>query len=237
MKTEPHLSFDVGIEMMRLHTWALFSVLLALAGCESELGPPNIDAVAYQPLGSVTGDPPDDFKEGPDPYVDGEQRLSLGIFYEGGFSDTYEIDNQNTFFYIYSMTFAIEATTECAEGTFSDEIRHLGNGWLGGGVHFSETQDLSMWDSMQVSLKSESESMNNAKIHMKSAAEGILAASTYGFSADGEWHHLEIPLADFEDAGVDLAQIEVALMIILEGGTIDDTLLVDNVYFTAGASQ
>ena len=212
-------------------------MLLAFTACDSELGPPDFDAVAYQPLGTVEGDPKDDFKDGPDPYEEGEQRLSLGIFYEGGFSDTYEIDNQNASFFIYSMTFTIEAISECTEGTYSEEIRHLGRGWFGGGVHFGENQDLSGWETMHLSLWSESAAMDGLDIRMKSAEEGMVSASAYGFTANGEWHHLAIPLADFEAEGVDLTDIEVALMLILEGGAADDALRIDNVYFTAGASE
>ena len=67
--------------------------------------------------------------------------------------------------------------------------------------------------------------------------EGILTAADYGFVADGEWQHIAIPLADFEAEGVDLTDIEVALMLILEGGAADDMLRIDNVYFTAGDSE
>ena len=200
------------------------------------MGPPDTDAVAYQPLGTVEGDPVDEFKDGPDPFEEGEQRLSLGIFYEG-YSDAYEIDNENAFFYIYSTTFSIEAVSECTEGTYSEEIRHLGKGWFGGGVHFGNNQDLSAWDTMHLSLWSESPAMEGLKIHMKSVTEGILTAADYGFVADGEWQHIAIPLADFEAEGVDLTDIEVALMLILEGGAADDMLRIDNVYFTAGDSE
>jgi len=223
--------------MKRFLSICTMSSLFALLGCDTELGPPDTDAVAYLPLGTVEGDPQDEFKDGPDPYEEGEQRLSLGIFYEGGYSDTYEIDNDNASFFIYSTTFTIEAVSECTEGTYSEEIRHLGKGWFGGGVHFGDNQDLSAWDTMHLSLWSESSSIEGLKIHMKSVEEGKLPASAYGFAADGEWHHIAIPLADFAEQGVDLTDIEVALMLILEGGSADDTFRVDNVYFTAGDSE
>ena len=96
------------------------SLFFLLTGCDRALGPPDTDAVAYQPLGTVEGDPVDEFKDGPDPFEEGEQRLSLGIFYEGGYSDAYEIDNENAFF-TFTAPPSIECF-ECTEGTYSEEI-------------------------------------------------------------------------------------------------------------------
>ena len=45
------------------------------------------------------------------------------------------------------------------------------------------------------------------------------------------------PSRGFAAEGVDLTDIEVALMLILEGGAADDMLRIDNVYFTAGAQN
>ena len=38
---------------------------------------------------------------GPNPYEEGDARLSLGIFYEGGFSEEIPIDEVDSFFYIW----------------------------------------------------------------------------------------------------------------------------------------
>jgi hypothetical protein len=57
-----------------------------------------------------------------------------------------------------------------------------------------------------------------------------VAASTYGFAADGQWHHLEIPLSDFLD--LDLSRINIGFSIARSGGIEGDELLIDNLYFT-----
>jgi hypothetical protein len=54
--------------------------------------------------------------------------------------------------------------------------------------------------------------------------------AAFGFSADGEWHHLVIPLADFAAAGVDLSQVTGPLIVAGEGGAEGDVLYIDNLY-------
>ena len=55
-------------------------------------------------------------------------------------------------------------------------------------------------------------------------------ASDYGYSDDGEWHHLEIPLQVFADGGVDLSEVLIPLRLGGMGGESGERLLVDNLY-------
>ena len=53
-----------------------------------------------------------------------------------------------------------------------------------------------------------------------------------GMSADGAWHTLVIPLADFVADGLNLAAVSSPLNLTGPGGDAGDVLLLDNVYFT-----
>ena len=44
-----------------------------------------------------TGSEEVDLFAGPDPYEDGESRLSLGVFYESGYSDIIPVDEESSF--------------------------------------------------------------------------------------------------------------------------------------------
>ena len=74
-----------------------------------------------------TGSEEVDLFAGPDPYEDGESRLSLGVFYESGYSDIIPVDEES-FFYIWitedtsAPTFGQTPTTDRIEGNVADEI-------------------------------------------------------------------------------------------------------------------
>ena len=65
---------------------------------------------------------------------------------------------------------------------------------------------------------------------MLGGSEGRVTASTLGFSADGEWHHLVIPLTDFSAAGADLSQVTAPLILAGDGGAQGAVLYIDNLY-------
>ena len=71
---------------------------------------------------------------GPDPFRTGEQRLNIGLFYEGESTDAVVIDDVDTAFYIWSETFSIVSSNDPVEGDWSDEIIVGDFGWWGGGI-------------------------------------------------------------------------------------------------------
>ena len=75
-------------------------MLLVLVGCRSGTNDSNYeDQVPFDfGLDSIVG---------PDPYVEGNQRLSIGGFYEGGSSENIEINQENTHLYLYENTVAL----------------------------------------------------------------------------------------------------------------------------------
>ena len=171
---------------------------------------------------------------GPDPYVPGEPRLSLGIFYEGPSSQNMEVDGASSNFYIFisgsNLTLDLEdETLDRVEGEKSDRMTHRGLGWWGSGVIWEPSRDLSEWTTLAVSLKSND--LKEVNITMGTPDKEVgLSAGDYGYAADGEWHHLRVPLADFTDKGVSLADLKVAFALGAAGGTAGDSILVDAVY-------
>jgi hypothetical protein len=196
-------------------------LLLLLLACRPDPGRP------FYPTPEPWVDTADAFFPGPDPYEDGDSRLSLGPFYEGEYSDFLPADN----FYIYEETFAVYPTDDRVEGYSADIWQHLGKAWWGGGLHYDTAQDLSGWDTLHISLNSEELSL--VEVALNGGAEARVNAADYGYTNDGEWHHLSIPMTAFTSGGANLAQVTVPLILIGAGGAEGDELIVDNLYLTA----
>ena len=170
---------------------------------------------------------------GPDPYEEGEERLSLGIFYEMGSSEAYVIDNSANFFYIWSNTFSLFTSDQRIEGTISHEVVVGTLGWWGGGVFWSEEVNLGEWTTMHVSLKTGDERLSAIEIGIGQGDGEIIhwfPAEEYGFVYDNEWNHLLLPLSVAWDA-LDSSRIQMPFN-IRGSGPEGASLLIDNVYFT-----
>lgn len=174
---------------------------------------------------------------GPEPYEEGDARLAVGLFYEGGYSEIIPIDDAVSHYYIYSNTFSQSADTSIlVEGRESAKLTHGSQGWFGGGLTWDVAQDLSAWTTLHVSMRSRSADLEDTNIHMSSnggAQEGVVASADYGFIADGAWHHLSIPLSDFQGEGVVLSAISGPFVFVGAGGSEGSELWFDNLYFTA----
>lgn len=216
--------------------WATLAMssLIGL-GCRQDAGAP--DPERFLPI----TDPPGAVEPlpGPEPWVEGEARLSLGIFYEGGYSDRVAIDGIGTHYYIYlgaggELTYRQVTDTDRIEGTSSDRILHGGGPWWGGGVHWDAARDLTRWTRLHVSLKSSSEAFASVQVGMGS--DGVAAqvdAADYGYVADGQWHSIVIPISDLTEQGLALSAVVDPLVLGGGTGTSADSLKVDNVYLTA----
>lgn len=214
-----------------MKTTKAITVLLAAlgaAGCRPDPGVPtyrNADDF-------LNPDGPDNGPiEGPDPYEPGEARLSLGIFYEGQFSEQVIIDDETTHFYIYDGTFSLQPDSNFVqEGRESDRVTHAGTGYWGGGITWDESRDLSLWTTLYISLLSSDPAFSDMEIRIAAGSEGSVQASTYGYANDGEWHHLAIPLSDY--SGIDLTQVTGPLVLIGNAGDNGERLYIDNAYYT-----
>jgi len=212
---------------------------LALGGCRADPGEADESR-----LGPVVGPPGADVEAlpGPDPYVEGERRLSLGAFYEGGYSDLLAVDGQSIHYYIYleqpggPLTYQQIQDRDRVEGKTADRLVHGGRAWWGGGIHFDAPRDLRAWSAVHLSLKSSSAAFAEVGIGMASeGGDATVDATDYGYAADGQWHALVIPLEDLAEAGADLARVTAALTLGGGPGTSADALKLDALYFTAPA--
>lgn len=191
-------------------------------------------------------------KEGPDPYVEGEKRLSLGIFYEGGFSHEIPIDDVFSSFYIWVVegtstpTYSNVTTTDCVEGRYADKLMAMDAGWFGGGLSWSTPTDLSQWKTMHISIKADDDAFsffqigrggvykNGGSCTGSGFRQNWVYLSNYGFETDGTWHHLSIPLFDLSIC-LDSTQITEPLSLLIAGLSSDDagkSVYIDNIYLT-----
>lgn len=210
--------------------------LLGLAACREDPGDPDY---SDSPIpATAEGDGDGTTLPGPNPYEPGTPRLSLGAFYESGYSEVVAIDDVTTHYYIFvvegsdELTYTQETTTEHIEGTIADRIELNGTAYWGGGIIWDTARDLASWSRLVVSLKSSDAAFSTLDVIVQSGAtatETRLSANQYGFANDGEWHTIEVPLADFTAAGFDASQTRAPF--ILSGtGNAGQVLLVDNLY-------
>lgn len=218
--------------MTSLRSCCVLAALGSLA-CRPDPGSPT-----YPDTGALS-DPTDTgagdgLPKGPDPYEAGEARLSLGLFYESGFSDLLEVNDQDRHYYIYSGTYTEEVNLQdVVEGRESTVIVHGTSGWFGGGVTWDVPQDLSAWTTLHVSLRSGDPGFAAVAIHVTGGGtESIVDAAAHGWVNDGEWHHLAIPMAEYAAGGTDLTSVTGPFVLIGEGGAEGESLKVDNLYFT-----
>ena len=59
-----------------------------------------------------------------------------------------------------------------------------------------------------------------------------LDPTAYGYTNDGEWHFLQIPLQDAIDRGWDPSTVRSPFIFSAPGGEAGEQLLIDNLYFT-----
>ncbi len=204
-------------------------LLLLALGCRPDVGLPN-----YPDASALADTSESGWNGGPDPYEAGEDRLSMGLYYESGYSEAIPIDDLTTHYYIYNDTYTESVDMQdVVEGEESAVITHGSAGWFGGGLTWDSGVDLSGWTTMWVSFKSSDAGFTSLNIHLTGGTEAIVEAATYGFVPDGEWHHLEIPLSDFEAGGADLSVVTGPFVMIGEGGAEGEVLRVDNLYLTA----
>ena len=192
-----------------------------LLACRPDPGAPD-----YPEPSALGRDSDSDFLSGTTPYEEGDTRLSIGIFYEGGASQWIDVDNVSQHFYIYEASFTVATSDERVEGYTSDEIVVARDTWWGGGVHWDDPRDLSAYTTMHVALMSE----DNAALEIAMQAggdEGKLAASDYGFVADGAWHDVVIPLEDF---GLSLSAVDVPLVLVGEAWDSGSSFHIDDLY-------
>jgi hypothetical protein len=209
---------------------ATAALALAALGCRPDPGPSHYDEQEPFPHADAGSS---DVLPGPNPYMPGQRRLSVGAFYEGGASDVVPIDNKSSNLYVYSETVTLLADGDRIEGKTSTRVTHTGMPWWGLGVHWMIARDMGTWKTMHVSLKSSDAAFATVDIGMNNMNPVFVHAPAYGYTNDGQWHTMAIPLADFVAAGLQIAQVAAPFVLSGGMGSGGEKLLVDDVYFTA----
>lgn len=198
-------------------------MILLLLACHPDPGAP--DYPEREPW--VVDD--DNFYD--DPLAPGEERLSIGLFYEGVATESVPIDDQDAHFYIYENTFSVQTTDDRYEGYVADTIVHGSLAWWGGGVHWDTPRDLSGWEALHFAVRT-TDDVSWSVGMTGGGVEGRVAVSALGIAADGAWHVVDVPLDAFP--GVDLTSVTVALLLVGESGETGDEITLDDLYFTRG---
>jgi hypothetical protein len=173
------------------------------------------------------------FLPGPDPFLAGDERLSLGLFYEGGSSEEVEVDDVSSFYYIYDGTYTQSTSDDRIQGLESDAITLRGapTAYFGGGVTWAPSRDLSAWTRMTISFKATDAIFDNLDVRMVGGSvQGSVKATDHGFVTDGQWHTLTIPMATFAAQGVVLTDVTEPIQLLSETTSGGAVLLVDNLY-------
>ncbi len=208
--------------------YLMIALMLIFQGCHGDPGEPNYTELPEDFRGSGETE----FKD-PTPFVPGTDRLSISIFYEGAYSQILVLDDVQRHFYVYDATFSIASENNIVrEGLRADAFITAGTPWWGGGVTWDNPEDLSGWTTMHVSLWSDHEAHNSTQLEIEGG--GItrrLNLSDYGFSADGSWYDLQIPIEDMAEAGVDTTAITRPFVLAGENAPLGAMLIVDNLYY------
>lgn len=233
---------------LRALSVSLLSGWLALAvGCV-QLGSPDYSGQDLPPKDGVSDPlrlnpfPP----VPPDPFQEGDERLSVGYFYEGGRSQTIPINTvtQNYFIFaidpeepVATLTYSQTTSYDRVEGLQSLEITLNDWPFWGGGIVWDDPIDLSEWTTMYVAFKSSDASFERFNISLQSGPGEMPAGvdldpRNYGYQNDGEWHFLRIPLQDAIDLGWDPSQARSPFIIGAPTERTADVMLIDNLYFT-----
>ncbi len=210
-------------------------LLMIAAGCRPELGDPNYPE--REPF-SAEDDP--NFLDGIDPFEEGDERLSLGTFYEGPATESLEVNDETRFYNVYSQEYAPFNPTytqadvaDRVEGSVAAEITlNQPPEWMGGGINWLESNDVSEWTTLRIALKSTDPAFDTLQIRVEGGGtRAFVNAADWGFETDGLWHGLSIPLNEF--TGVNFAQTTIPLELGLDaGGAGGSVLLVDDFYYS-----
>lgn len=241
----------MSLKRRQLVWTALLLALSLVGGCTADLGTPDYSAEVG--LRDRIQGPFDPFPPvAPDPYQPGDDRLSVGYFYEGGRSDTIPINTVTTNYFIFvvdqnrpgqTLTGSQFPSRDRLEGLISIEFTTTDQPFWGAGILWGEATDLSEWTTMYVGFKSSDESFERFDLTLQSAAtlpnepppdprSVVLDPRNYGYTNDGQWHFLRIPLQDAIDLGWDPSNVRSPFIISAPTSRAGDKMLIDNLYFT-----
>lgn len=222
------------------------SLILGLTACRADPG--TADYSSHE--GLLDRDEDSVFLEGPTPFDPSQPRLDFGGI-EGASTESIEINNVNRFFFVFDtvgdgtgvFTVFIEQSSDRVEGLGSLLHEHQGTGFWGAGTFWYQAEDVSEYENLYISAKSADPAFADFNLQIQSGddrpidpsedevVEGSVAASSYSYVNDGEWHNLVIPLSDFEAQGVDFRSVRSPLFLSGGAGESGEQLRIDNVFY------
>ena len=160
------------------------------------------------------------------------EAFCVDVFHEPPCEQMFFIDDVTRHYWIYDNTYTHSTSTDAHEGAESVKITANGTGWWGGGIHSDTPMDMSSYTAMTVALKASNPNFNNVEIRMEAQGQSSAVsvnATDYGYTNDGTWYQLNIPLEDF--VGLDLNNITGLFMMGGAAEVAGAELLVDAVAF------
>lgn len=175
--------------------WLTVAVALGGSSCREDLGDPDYSSHAGLPR---DGGPPTEFLLGSDPFLPGQDRLNLGIFYEGGSSQRLPLASEERCeendslpeafksllrcYFIFELVreperpnllqYTQDTSSDRVEGAVSDRFSLTGAPFWGGGILWDQATDLQFWSTLHVALKSSDPSFDAIDITMQSGPTG-----------------------------------------------------------------
>lgn len=138
-----------------------------------------------------------------------------------------------------SCSMSEEFVSDAPEGYKAQKCTAGSLGWLGWGIvpwngSAQTTADMSDFASghLHIYVKASDSSLSDLQIGISGGTDAWLTLANYGFAADGNWHHISIPISDFVAAGVDLTKISQYVMMRDESVTAGDTYYYDFIYWS-----
>lgn len=164
---------------------------------------------------------------------------SIQMFNQFSFEETLHINHGHVEYYNWSDMY-VDADYEDSVTGHSILITNKGSRQMGGGMHIiNDVVDLSKYKYLSLSVQSSSPEATKLRIILLDKNERMkeFLAIKYGFEADGEWHHLKIPLEDsrliekFKHMQVDLTSISIPFAFKIPKTSLGTSLKIDNVFF------
>ena len=162
---------------------------------------------------------------------------NYGLFTTSSVADEFTLGTDGDL-YVWEQTL-VEGPAQTYNG--QPALSYVTNnlGWFGFGFTADQLHDLSAFagGNLHLAMKSSATETLNLSINLGLAAGTIVFESgsdPYGFTRDGQWHELTIPLADFN--GVNLSGVET-LFSINGTGNISDIALSDIYFEYTGTNQ
>ncbi|SHJ60880.1 Por secretion system C-terminal sorting domain-containing protein [Reichenbachiella agariperforans] len=159
-----------------------------------------------------------------------------GLFTESAVADELDLGTEGELF-VWGETL-IAGTPQTFDGQAALSYTHNNKGWFGFAFTANELHDLSAFQGgyLHLAMKSSATETLEMRINVGLQEDVIYfeaGSDPYGFARDGQWHEIEIPLADFES--VNFANV-LQLLSISGAGNISDIAIADVYYKYDGSN-